>query len=118
MLMVLLSISMLLPGQIQTVAANETDSSQTVEQITAADGREKLNFNQGWKFVRANIPEAVQVDYPQSELERWENADLPHPVRLEEYNASGGKNYQGEAMYRKHFYLDESYAGKKTLLRV
>lgn len=112
-LMVLLSISMLLPGQIQTAAANETDSPQTVEQITAADGREKLNFNQGWKFVRANIPEAVQVDYPQSELERWENVDLPLPVRLEEYNASGGKNYQGEAMYRKHFCLDESYAGKK-----
>ncbi len=37
--MVLLSISMLLPGQTQTVAANE-EASQTIEQITATDGRE------------------------------------------------------------------------------
>ena len=79
------------------------------DKIEAEEGREKLNFNQGWKFVRQNIPEAIDVDYDMSELERWENVDLPHTVREESYNNSGGDNYQGPAMYRKHFYLSESY---------
>ena len=85
---------------------------------SAADGpSEKLNFNQGWKFVRQNIQEAIQVDYPMEELERWESVDLPHTVRVEPYNNSGGVNYQGEAMYRKHFKLPESYAGKKLYIK-
>lgn len=78
--------------------------------------REKLNFNQGWKFVRGNIQEAIQVDYPMEELERWESVDLPHTVREEPYNNSGGINYQGEAMYRKHFSLPKEYEGKKLYM--
>lgn len=89
----------------------------SVQQEDKGDsGREKLNFNQGWKFVRADIREAVQVDYPMEELERWENVDLPHAVRLEPYINSGGLNYQGPAMYRKHFALPEDYKGKKIYI--
>lgn len=87
-----------------------------IVQIEAEQAREKLHFNQGWKFVRRNIPEAVKPDYDMAELERWENVDLPHSVRLEEENTSGGKNYQGPAMYRKHFYLSDSYKDKKLYI--
>lgn len=108
--------AVMLLGTMRTdVPAVQKDQRQATE-IMAEAGREKLNFNQGWKFVRQNIPEAVNVEYPMEELERWENVELPHSVRLEEYNNSGGKNYQGEAMYRKHFYLPESYQGKKLYL--
>lgn len=84
--------------------------------LAKEDGREKLNFNQGWKFVRGNIQEAIQVDYPMEELERWESVNLPHTVREEPYINSGGINYQGEAMYRKHFKLSEDYEGKKIFI--
>lgn len=50
------------------------------------------------------------------ELERWESVDLPHTVRTEPYNNSGGINYQGEAMYCKHFKLPASYEGKKLYM--
>lgn len=100
---------------VQAYAANLPKEGKAV-QAEAEEGREKLNFNQGWKFVRRSIPEAVDVDYDRTELERWENVDLPHSVRLEEYNNSGGKNYQGPAMYRKHFYLPESYEKKKLFI--
>ena len=100
---------------VQAYAANLPVEGKAV-QAEAEEGREKLNFNQGWKFVRRSIPEAVDVDYDRTELERWENVDLPHSVRLEEYNNSGGKNYQGPAMYRKHFYLPESYEKKKLFI--
>ena len=89
------------------------DPEQPVAQI---EGREKLNFNQGWKFVRQNIPEAIEVDYDMETLERWESVDLPHTVRLEPFMNSGGLNYQGQYMYRKHFILDESYVGKKLFI--
>ena len=89
---------------------------QETAAIEAEEGRETLNFNQGWKFVRQNIPEAVNVDYDMEELKRWENVDLPHTVREEPYNNSGGINYQGPAMYRKHFSLPESYRGKKLYI--
>ncbi|MDR1157632.1 MAG: discoidin domain-containing protein [Oscillospiraceae bacterium] len=81
-----------------------------------SSGRERLNFNQGWKFVRKNIAEAALVDYPLSELERWDSVDLPHTVREDPLINSGGINYQGYAMYRKHFILDESYAEKKLFV--
>lgn len=80
------------------------------------NSREKLNFNQGWKFIRGNIQEAIQVDYPMEELERWESVNPPHTVREEPYINSGGINYQGEAMYRKHFKLSEDYEGKKIFI--
>ena len=103
----------LIPGQSFTVRAEESEPPQ---QIEAEEGREKLNFNQGWKFVRQYIPEAVEVDYDMEELERWESVDLPHTVREEPLINSGGINYQGQAMYRKHFYLSESYQGKKLYI--
>ena len=111
-----LAVSMIagyIPVTRNVVSAGEEVS---VVQIEAEEGREKLNFNQGWKFVRQNIPEAIDVDYDMSELERWENVDLPHTVREESYNNSGGDNYQGPAMYRKHFYLSESYKNKKLYI--
>lgn len=91
-------------------------ASETVQASEAWQGREKLNFNQGWKFVRGEIREAIEVDYPMEELERWESVNLPHTVREEPYLNSGGINYQGPAMYRKHFALPESYQGKKLFL--
>jgi hypothetical protein len=33
--------------------------------------REKLNFNQGWKFIRKNVPAAVDPAFPVKELEKW-----------------------------------------------
>jgi hypothetical protein len=53
--------------------------------------REKLNFNQGWKFIRKNVPAAVDPAFPVKELERWESVDLPHTVRVEPYTSSSRK---------------------------
>lgn len=76
---------------LQGHAAASPEAGKTV-QAEAEEGREKMYFNQGWKYIRRKIPEAVDVDYDRTELERWENVDLPHSVRL---NNSGGKHYQG-----------------------
>ena len=77
--------------------------------------REKLNFNQGWKFIRKNVPAAVDPAYPIKELERWESVDLPHTVRVEPYTSSS-KNYQGPATYVKRFPSQDYWKGKKLFL--
>lgn len=46
----------------------------------------------------------------------WEIVNLPHTVRLEPWNASGGENFRGLCWYRKHFTLDDRWKGKRMLL--
>lgn len=65
-------------------------------------GREVWNFNLGWRFHLGDAEGAWQKDYDDS---RWETVSTPHNVRLEPAEASGCRNYQGIAWYRKHFTL-------------
>jgi len=44
----------------------------------------------------------------------WEQVNLPHTVRLEPLNASGGRNYQGVCWYQKHFAILPEWHGKKV----
>ena len=115
-----LAVSMclgLFPFQNLQVKAQEQEEAVAWDANDAA-GREKLNFNQGWKFKREYREEAIQPDYSLDELKNWENVNLPHTVRLEKYMNSGvGETYQGDAMYVKHFPVDEKYRGKKLYLK-
>ncbi len=77
-----------------------------------------LNFNQGWKFKAEFTPEAVDPDYSLIELQKWENVDLPHTVRVEKYSSSGaGGIYMGDAMYIKHFPVSADNEGKQIYIR-
>ena len=84
--------------------------------------RVKLSANQNWTFWRGEAPvqaagegaarRAVavwDVDYDDA---AWERATLPHTVREEALMCSGGRNYQGEAWYRRRFTLPADCAGK------
>ena len=41
----------------------------------------------------------------------WEVVTLPHTVRNERLMTSGGLNYQGEAWYRRRFFVPDALAG-------
>lgn len=101
-----------------TVSAEETKAVKVVnDNQQSEENREKLNFNQGWKFKREFIQEATSPEFSVEILEKWENVNLPHTVREEAYMNSGpGKTYQGEAMYIKHFPVSSSYEGKKLYI--
>ena len=54
---------------------------------------------------------------PESLLQAdWENVSLPHTVRLEPLNASGGRNYQGVCWYRKQLTFDPAWQGQRIHL--
>ena len=69
-----------------------------------------LNFDHDWEFHRpdTNADAAIHkfvsgnlAAFPPSM--KWEKATLPHSVRLEPRDVSGGQNYQGVCWYRKRF---------------
>ncbi len=75
--------------------------------------RTVLNFNPGWRFLKADATGAEKPDFDDSV---WEAANLPHSLEILGENASGCRNYQGPAWYRKRFQAAVPVAGGKTFL--
>jgi len=74
-------------------------------------GRIVYNFNPGWRFYKGDVKNGGAVGLDDSS---WEVVATPHTVALEPAEASGCRNYQGPAWYRKHFVVDKSLAGKNV----
>jgi beta-galactosidase len=66
----------------------------------ASQGRQVWNFNPEWRFFLGDVKNAEAVDFDDS---NWDVVSTPHCVKLEPAEASGCRNYQGKAWYRKHF---------------
>jgi hypothetical protein len=69
------------------------------------------NFNQSWKFKRADVSGADATAFDDSS---WENVGLPHSFSLPYFMAS--KFYVGYGWYRKHFSVPSSWTGKTVSL--
>ncbi len=76
-------------------------------------GREVMNFNVGWRFIKKDINNAQARDFDDS---AWEIVNCPHGLELLGSEASGSVNYQGVAWYRKHFKPGEEMRGKQVRL--
>ncbi len=82
--------------------------------------REKINFNEGWRFLLADEPNASKPDFDDS---GWRSLDLPHDWSIEgsfsESNPAttgGGALPGGIGWYRKTFSLVKPQAGKKIYI--
>jgi len=75
--------------------------------------REVYNFNPGWRFFKGNVLGAEKTDFDDSS---WELANLPHGLEVEKENASGMRNYQGPAWYRKSFKAPQGATGQKLVI--
>ena len=71
-------------------------------------GRKVYNFNPGWRFHLGDIADAYKTNFDDSS---WEVVTVPHSVELMPAEASGCRNYQGVAWYRKHFVLPKEVKG-------
>lgn len=79
----------------------------------AGSGRLVYNFNSGWRFHRGDVKGAEITAFDDSS---WEIISTPHTVELMPAEASGCRNYQGKAWYRKRFVLPRETRGKETFL--
>ena len=76
-----------------------------------SDVRLMQNFNQAWKFKRADVSGADATAFDDS---AWDNVGLPHSFSLPYFMAS--KFYVGYGWYRKHFAVPSSWTGKSVSL--
>ena len=76
-------------------------------------GRLVWNFNAGWRFHLGDVLGAEKADFNDAS---WEVVSTPHSVQLMPAEASGCRNYQGIAWYRKHFRLPKECAGRDVTL--
>ena len=76
-------------------------------------GRLVWNFNAGWRFYLGDVAGAEAKDFNDK---GWEIVSTPHSVQLMPAEASGCRNYQGIAWYRKHFVLPKECAGRDVTL--
>jgi len=76
-------------------------------------GRLVWNFNAGWRFCRGDVAGAERKDFDDR---TWEVVSTPHSVQLMPAEASGCRNYQGVAWYRKHFRLPADCKGRDVVL--
>jgi beta-galactosidase len=72
-------------------------------------GRNVYDFNPGWRFHKGDVTGAEALNFDDS---AWQVVSTPHTVELESAEASGGRNYQGIAWYRKHFVVPAAMRGQ------
>ncbi|WP_303743676.1 glycoside hydrolase family 2 protein [uncultured Duncaniella sp.] len=102
------------------VSAAKPDAPVTPQEISVAgfmplgdSGRQIYDFNSGWRFHLGDVTDGGAVALDDS---AWEVVSTPHSVQLMPAEASGCRNYQGVAWYRKHFIVPEETAGKDVAL--
>lgn len=76
-------------------------------------GRQVYNFNNGWRFMRGDVKEAQKTDFDDTS---WEIISTPHTVELMPAEASGCRNYQGIAWYRKRFVIPSDAVNKEVFI--
>ena len=96
-----------------TASAIAADTSVAGLYPVANSGRIIYNFNQGWRFMLGDKAGAGAKDFDDKD---WAVVSVPHTLRLEPAEASGGRNYQGIAWYRKHFTMPADMKGKDVTL--
>ena len=106
--------SMLLFGFLSLSVSSQTAVSVAgffplPEQVSRGSGRTVYNFNLGWRFHRGDVAGAEAAVFDDLQ---WEVVSIPHSVQLMPSEASGCRNYQGIAWYRKRFVVPESSEGK------
>jgi len=79
----------------------------------AGCGRQVYNFNNGWRFAKGDVKNAETTDFDDS---AWEVVAAPHTVELMPAEASGCRNYQGIAWYRKRFVMPTDAKNKDVLI--
>jgi len=78
-----------------------------------SSGRQVYNFNNGWRFMRGDVKNAEKTAFDDT---AWEVVSVPHTVQLMPAEASGNRNYQGIAWYRKRFVVPADARGKDVSL--
>src|SRR5258708_22447027 len=76
--------------------------------------RADVNLDEGWRFVRADTAGAQEPGFADA---KWESINLPHTWNNLDGQDGGTNYYRGPGWYRKHFKVDNAYAGRRLFLK-
>ncbi len=99
-------------------ALQSGNKPQTGNPYPALEARLVLSLNQDWQFsgpregspVAHSLAVSNEISSPPRHAE-WQPATLPHTVRLEPRDVSGGLNYQGICWYKRTIHLKPEWKG-------
>lgn len=77
------------------------------------EGRKILNFNTDWLFLPEDNQGAKNINFDDAHLEQ---VSLPHSNKILPHHYFEEGDYQFVSWYRRPFYLDNSYSGKRVLV--
>lgn len=77
----------------------------------SGSGRQVYNFNPGWRYFKGDAQGAEAMNYDDR---LWHVVSTPHTVELTPAEASGCRNYQGPAWYRKQFVVPVETKGQRV----
>ena len=106
-------ILLLLPGFVTAEEYSRQEISVAGFIPLQGSGRQVYDFNPGWRFHKGDVANAGALNFDDSS---WAVVSTPHTVELMPAEASGCRNYQGIAWYRKHFVAPKETAGKDVIL--
>jgi beta-galactosidase len=97
--------------------------AQNIGRYPSPDSRLVLSLNQDWQFFRPagdgaskqRLASSDDATPPRDAV--WEAATLPHTVRLEPRDASGGANYQGVCWYQRSLSAKPEWKGRILYLK-
>jgi beta-galactosidase len=72
-----------------------------------------LPINEGWKFIRQDIPNASQEQCNEAQ---WQPVILPHTWNAIDGQDGGDNYYRGIGWYRKRLIIDDRFAGRGVYL--
>jgi len=102
------------------VGQHHAANSDNVTYQPPSSQRAVYNFNPNWKFIRQDVPTAVESDFDDTS---WSTVSTPHTWNdVDSYRSyishgSGDRNaFAGVGWYRKHFKLPAEAQGSKVFL--
>ena len=104
-------------GGVVTSGGAPANGGQTGTGGSSSDGGQPSgprliqNFNQSWKFKRADVTGADATAFDDSS---WDSIGLPHSFGLPYFAST--KFYVGYGWYRKHFTVPASWSGKSVFI--
>lgn len=81
--------------------------------ICLASPRQVLPFNDGWRFLRADVSRAEDPDFADTS---WQGVRLPHCWNVKDV-LPGPSMYQGIGWYRRTFQSPASWRGRRVFVR-
>lgn len=79
---------------------------------TLSAQRELKTINDGWRFIKQDIPQASDAEFNDKQ---WEHVSIPHTWNSDAYVDK--QYYRGVGWYRKNLYISDEYKDKQVFIR-